>query len=170
MHKPGAPLGAAIPPALAAAMAAREAAIVEREAALDEKERALLATAPCGEPGSVAALRWALLLEERRGESARRAALAHDAATLRALLARACSPAQQQRAMTRGSGAGNTTSGDANADADTDAGAVDGDVGPLVQLTAPGCAIWSVQQVQLVGLAQQEQQADMPCGSCCFQR
>jgi hypothetical protein len=30
--------------------------------------------------------------------------------------------------------------------------------------------VWSVQQVQLVGLAQQEQQADMPCGACCFQR
>ena len=32
------------------------------------------------------------------------------------------------------------------------------------------CAIWSVQQIQLVSLAQQQQQADMPCFSCCFQR
>ena len=31
------------------------------------------------------------------------------------------------------------------------------------------CAICSVQQIQWVSLQQQQQQADMPCFSCCFQ-
>lgn len=39
---------------------------------------------------------------------------------------------------------------------------------PAMQTT--WCAIWSVQQIQWVSLQQQQQQADMPCFSCCFQR
>lgn len=41
---------------------------------------------------------------------------------------------------------------------------------PNPRLQTSYCAIWSVQQIQLVSLAQQQQQADMPCFSCCFQR
>jgi hypothetical protein len=41
---------------------------------------------------------------------------------------------------------------------------------PSPRLQTSYCAIWSVQQIQLVSLAQQQQQADMPCFSCCFQR
>lgn len=32
------------------------------------------------------------------------------------------------------------------------------------------CALWSVQQIQWLAVAQQQQQADMPAMSCCFQR
>lgn len=41
---------------------------------------------------------------------------------------------------------------------------------PTPQLQTSYCSIWSVQQIQLVSLSQQQQQADMPCFSCCFQR
>ncbi|GAX79894.1 hypothetical protein CEUSTIGMA_g7334.t1 [Chlamydomonas eustigma] len=39
-----------------------------------------------------------------------------------------------------------------------------------VPLQTTWCAIWSVQQIQWVSLSQQQQQADMPCLSCCFRQ
>lgn len=39
-----------------------------------------------------------------------------------------------------------------------------------IHQVGPTCSLWSVQQVQYVSLTQQQQQADMPCFSCCFQR
>ena len=153
--------------------AGREAALEALEAALDAKEAELAAAFPAGgEAGSVAALRWAALLEQRRGATARWAAHAAQAAALRGAVAlaagarRSTVPPHAIAQMSR-----KVVDDDAPAAADNCAGE-DGTPPPLplVQLSGPTCACWSVQQVELVSLGQQQQQADLPCASCCFQR
>ena len=152
--------------------AGREAALTALEAALDAKEAELAAAFPAGgEAGSVAALRWMALLEQRRGAAARWAAHAAHAAALRgavALAAGARRSTAPPRAVSQMSRKGDD---DAHAAADDCAGEDGAPLPlPLVQLSGPTFACWSVQQVELVSLGQQQQQADMPCASCCFQR
>jgi hypothetical protein len=152
--------------------AGREAALVALEAALDAKEAELAAVFPGGEAGSVAALRWAALLEQRRGAAARWAAHAAHAAALRGAVALAAG-ARRSTVPPRAIAQMSRKAADDNAPAADDNCAVDDEAPPplpLVQLSGPTCACWSVQQVELVSLGQQQQQADLPCASCCFQR
>ena len=142
-------------------------ALLALDAALEEKERQLPAA---GEPGSVAALRWAALLEERRLACARWRVLGADKV---ALLQRhlVCRRGPAVMRMERDATHGRDDAGAVVADALSSARAEERAFFALpievsFAATAPLCAVWSVQQFSLY----EHQQADMPCLSCCFQR
>ncbi|KAG2429715.1 hypothetical protein HYH02_013972 [Chlamydomonas schloesseri] len=145
-------------------LSARQKELELQETELDRKESDLRLSSATP---SVHEARWACLREERHALAQKWACLAQDkrlradreqmmlsAAMMGAPLAQAAS-----RDVRQGGGGGGMGDGPA----------------PLPWAALPPlqhtyCALWSVQQIQWLATAQQQQQADMPAMSCCFQR
>ncbi|KAG2424823.1 hypothetical protein HXX76_014244 [Chlamydomonas incerta] len=142
-------------------ISARQKELELQEAELDRKESDLRLTWATLAPSTVQDARWACLREERHALAQKWACLAQDK-RLRAdreqmMLSAVMMGAPMAQAASRASAG---------------TGAGDGPVPPwgVPPLQHTYCAIWSVQQIQWLAVAQQQQQADMPAMSCCFQR